>query len=157
MQIPDRLRKIGEPKHAVLAGFIHGCSPDPATRTMATTALVFSLWQLAGRRMSPRPPSMILLNAGEAAPDPIDALVGSLVDDGERNEPRMHLEAEFMGGSVELPPRAMANALRKRQSLPSNPTPGNLLQIEALEERYRTAQRAGFGYGHSRPYSQGLA
>ena len=76
-----------EPRHRVLAEFMGGCSPDPATRTIATTALVLSLWQVAGWRMTHRPPSLLLLNATESTPDPIDRMADTIASHRGRKGP----------------------------------------------------------------------
>ena len=56
------LEQLDQPPHKVLARFIHGASEDPSCRTVAVTTLVMSLWELAGRRMSPRLPSLVLVD-----------------------------------------------------------------------------------------------
>lgn len=147
-----RLEQMFEPQHRVLAQFVHGCSPDPATRTVAATALVLSLWQLRGRALTCQPPSMLLLNADKAAPDPLDEFAKFLVS-GESNQPAVQHEGPYAQGQVEHAPEAMANALQARQKIGGLPPPHNQEHARNLEERYHAAQRTGFGSGHSRPYS----
>ncbi len=76
--LPEKLKELEQPMHEALADFIHGCDPDPATRTAATAALVLSLWQLGGRALTHYPPSMLLIRP-EGRPDPIDDFVRTLV------------------------------------------------------------------------------
>ena len=116
-QAPEQLLALDQPAHEVLADFIHGCSPDPATRTVATTALVLSLWQLRGHAFTPEVPSLLLLHAGESADDPIDKLVRDLVYDAAENKPRVQKKGAFMNVSVDRAPTAMKNAFIKRQAL----------------------------------------
>lgn len=56
---------------AELENFLHHSSEDRATRTMATTMYVLAHWQLAGRSMSHRVPSMLFVNGGTTR-DPLD-------------------------------------------------------------------------------------
>lgn len=72
---------------ADVVSFMHGCSEDPVTRVMATTALVLALCQTAGPAMISQPPGFILVNAGDGLPDPIDALMRKLTGT-IRPEPR---------------------------------------------------------------------
>ena len=109
--------------------FIHGCSPDPATRTMATTALVLTFWQLGGRSLTPRLPSMILVNTEEAETDPIDAVASYCANGFGKSKPGVQTTGSFAHGSVELAPKAMLNAVRTREQLgkPSQDTGRHLL------------------------------
>ena len=63
---------------AELTRFIHGCSKDDMTRSMAVAAAVLALGQLGGPRMIQRPPGYLLVNAGGLAADPIDQVVKKL-------------------------------------------------------------------------------
>ena len=153
---PDQLRQLCKPGHRVLAEFIHGCSPDPATRTNATASLVLSLWQLAGRGMTRQLPSMILLNAGEAETDPIDSFVHQLVGDDDRNKPEVQTSGVFAYGSVEQATKAMENAILRRQEIgdPHPDHPWRYEEIRLWEDRFRAAQCTAFGAGRSRPFSK---
>jgi hypothetical protein len=59
--------------------FMHECAKDPATRAIATTALVLALCQTAGPTMMSQPPGFLLINAGNEPVDPIDALIKNLI------------------------------------------------------------------------------
>ena len=61
------------------ARFIRECSGDEITRSMAVTATVLALAQMGGRQMIQRPPGFVLIDAGGAANDPIDAVTGKLI------------------------------------------------------------------------------
>jgi hypothetical protein len=153
---PTKLKELDRPMAEILGDFIHGCSPDPSTRTVATTALVLGLWQLIGRAITP-PPSMLLLRPETGGSDPIDDFIRSLVHNESNNEPRVQTEGAFTCAPIELAPRAMTNAFRKRQSLGEHIPPGNRgkkLEAEAAEERFRAAQVTGYGYGRARCYSK---
>jgi hypothetical protein len=153
--LPEKLKELEQPMHEVLAGFVHGCSPDPATRTAATAALVLGLWQLGGKALTPQIPSMLLLRPEGTGPDPIDEFVRTLVDDERNNEPRVQKEGLFMHRPIEVAPRAMANAMFIRRSLGQNIRPGDLgrrLEAQAAEEKFRAARVTAHGHGRSRRY-----
>lgn len=155
--LPDKLKELEQPMHEVLAGFIHGCSPEPATRTAATAALVLSLWQLGGRALTPQSPSMLLLRPEGSGPDPLDEFVRTLIDDERKNEPRVQKEGPFMYRPIDHAPKAMANAVLARRSLGQNIRPDDLgrdLEAKAAEEKFRAARVTGHGYGRSRCYSK---
>ena len=84
----SRLERVGKPTHEVLSNLIHHCSPDPATSTVTAAALVLSLWQLRGRTVSDHVPSMLLLDAGEEGPDPVDEFVRGSSTMGRPTAPR---------------------------------------------------------------------
>ena len=149
---PGNLLQMLEPQHRVLAEFTHGCSPDPATRTIATTALVLSLWQVAGRRMTHRPPSMLLLNAAESTPDPIDRAADTITSYRGRKGPAEKGAGQFVGGTPSQADTAMRVAVMRRGQL-GKATPGNAPGI-ALEERYfHAARTTAHGSGPTRRYS----
>ena len=161
-QPPEELLKLEFTTPTVLAEFIHGCSPDPATRTVATAALVLSLWQLGGRRLTPHVPSMILINSGKAGADPIDEFIRGLVYDEEAIQPREPMDwPDPINRSDPIvqpkdAPALMTSALHQRRKLGWQPGGGSYKQACArnLQEHYRAAQLAGFGYGRCRPYSK---
>ncbi len=105
--VPSGIKQLEEPPHVTLAKFIHGCSSDEATRTAATTALVLSFWQLQGRTLTSEVPSLLLVNAGEAEEDPVDALAKELVYDANENKPRMQTEGPFMYAPIDQAPHSM--------------------------------------------------
>ncbi len=74
-----RMHRTMRDPMADLGSFMHGCSEDPVTRVMATTALVLSLCQTAGPAMIAQPPGFLLVNAGEAPSDPIDAVMKNMI------------------------------------------------------------------------------
>ena len=61
-----------------LAMFASGCSDDEITRSMAVTATVLALAQIAGSQVIAHPPGYLLVDAGAAASDPIDDVVKQL-------------------------------------------------------------------------------
>jgi len=137
----------------VLGDFIHGCSPDPSARTAAVTTLVISLWQVAGRGMSHRLPSLVLLNAQGASPDPVDTVAAQIANDSGAPGPGMRREGAFMCGKPEEAPQAMASAILEKHRMGS-PQPYNLQIHQMLEDRFFAAQATGFGAGRTRPYSK---
>jgi hypothetical protein len=156
---PSQLTQLSEPPHKALARFIHGCSPDPAIRTAATTALVLSFWQLRGINLATRVPSLLLVRPEEAGNDPIDSLVKELVYNEEDNKPRVQKAGVFMYGSIDLARRVMASRYGLRQSI--RPIPGDgpmtdLQQLEArnAEEKFHAASITAHGLGYCRPYAE---
>ncbi len=155
--IPEKLRQLDRPMHEALADFIHGCSPDPATRTAATTALVLSLCQLGGRALTLQPPSMLLIRPAGDGPDPIDDFVRTLIHDETENEPRVQTSGLFIHTPIDRAPRAMQDAVLTRQKLGERISPGDYInqqEAEAAEEKFRAAQVTGHGYGRSRSYGK---
>ncbi len=153
---PDRLEKLGEPATEALAGFVHGCSPDPGVRTMATASLLLSFWQLRGRALTIATPSMISIDATGTGHDPIDEFAKDLVFDGAQNEPGVQTDGPFVGAPVDLAPKAMANAFKGRQAMGQVPADDPAKQQEAadLQGRFHAARKAGYGYGLCRPYAE---
>ncbi|MBU6180175.1 MAG: hypothetical protein KGR69_10950, partial [Verrucomicrobia bacterium] len=153
--LPGNLKQLDRPMHEVLGKFIHGCSPDPATRTAATAALVLSLWQLRGKALTPQIPSMLLLRPEGTGPDPIDEFVRTLIDDERNNEPRVQKEGPFMQRPIDHAPKAMASAVLIRRSLGESIRPGDLgrrMEAQAAEETFRAARVTAYGHGRSCRY-----
>jgi hypothetical protein len=149
----DGLENLSEHPMDVLAKFVHGCSKDPATRTAAVTLFVTSLCQLAGKGMTARMPSTLVINAHDMVPDGTDLLTSLLVANPVDSGPRVHREGYFMHGTPEQAPRAMANAIVQKQEL-GTVTAYNASIHRDLEERYFAAQRTGFGHGPTRGYAE---
>ena len=61
-----------------LLRFIHGCSGDEVTSSVATAATVMTLAQVAGPQMIQRPPGYLLVNAGGPGDAPIDQVMKKL-------------------------------------------------------------------------------
>lgn len=149
---PDNLLKMNEPRHRVLAEFMGGCSPDPATRTIATTALVLSLWQVAGWRMTHRPPSMLLLNATESTPDPIDRMADTIASYRGRKGPAEKGVGQLVGATPSQADTAMRMAVMRRQQL-GKPVALNAAGITQQVQRFHTARTTAHGEGPTRGYS----
>ena len=110
----EKLIELAAPQHRVLAEFMRSCGPDTSTRTIATTALVLTLWQMAGRHMTSQLPSMLLLNASDAT-DPIDAFIGEHATGGGSG-PQTHTGGAFAHAPPELAHTAMINADARDES-----------------------------------------
>ena len=153
MTFPPQFTAIAEPQHLALAEFLHGSSPDPATRAMAATTLVFSLWQVAGRSLTPQPPWMVLVNAGEAVDDPLDAVA-------EFHTAGLNLRAEpgkgtclAAGTSPEKAQEILAQAVINRQTLRET-APDKTSEAEQAEFLHAKAKSTLYGQGLTRPYSR---
>jgi hypothetical protein len=154
--LPAQLTELAQPMHEIIADFIHGCDPDPATRTAATAALVLSLWQLGGRALTHYPPSMLLIREGGEA-DPIDEFIRTLVHDERANEPRVQRDGPFMNAPIERAPQAMKNAVILRRKLGERIPPDDFnrqFEADAAEKKFRAAQLTGHGYGRTRSYGK---
>ncbi len=155
--LPGRLKELDRPMHEALADLIHGCSPDPSTRTAATTAFVLSLWQLGGLKLTRQIPSMLLIRPEMDGPDPIDDFVMTVIHDEAKNEPRVQSEGPFMHAPIDLAPRAMQSAVLIRRNLGKKIPPDDhnkRLEADTAEKKFRAAQRTGHGYGRSRCYGK---
>lgn len=157
-QAPEKLRAFEKPGHEAFADFIHKCSPDPATRTVATTALVLSFWQLKGRTLTETEvPSMLLVNAGESASDSIDDFVRDLVYDEEKNRPQVQREGPCMGMPIDRAPRMMKNAFLERRALGGDvPLDGSEKYYAAknAELKFDVAKATAYGRSGCRNYTQ---
>ena len=140
-----------------IANFIHDCSEDSMTQTVATTALISGFWQLGGNALTAQVPSTLLFHPHSENPDPVDNFIRSIIHDERENEPRVQTEGPFMNRPLKLAPRVMQNALRLRRSFGRQISPGiygNQIEAEAAEEKFRAARNAAFGYGCTRCYSK---
>ncbi|MGB6220925.1 hypothetical protein [Haloferula sp.] len=155
----SQLEHASEPLHRVLSDLIAGCSSESGTSTMTTAGLVLSLCQLRGRAMSEHVPSLIFLNAGEAAPDPVDEFVKDFVHDEEANNPGENGYTAGIPIKPEHAPAIMERAIRERRDL------GYRRELDPLSERnaqahenaYREASKSAHGTGGARAYSRAWA
>lgn len=136
----------------MLADFVHGCAPDSATRTMAAATLALSLWQRMGRSSTPVLPSVLLINAGAAAADPLDALTNTLATGLDRKEPQTVNTGAFATGTPEMAQTAMVHAVERRMQL-GDAGPNNEAQIRSWEERFHAARRTSSGSGLASHYA----
>ncbi|MCP5538365.1 MAG: hypothetical protein H7A51_19295 [Akkermansiaceae bacterium] len=152
---PDYLEFLNRPMHEALGGFIHDCSPDPTTRTVAATALTMSLWQLQGTALTPHVPSLLLIRPRGAGPDPIDESIRPLVydDDDDTGAHAAPEKDKYTQGYMAT--RSMPFYLRQRRALGRlSPNADSLTQSEAklCEKHYWRAQATLHGNGLSRCY-----
>ena len=136
-----------------LTDFLNANSPDLATRAMVATTLVLTLWQMGGRVVSPRLPSTLLVNAGLAKADPLDAFINQHgLGFGHKELPKSG-SGLYVGGTPANAPMTMSNCIKQRHEL-GETTPNNQSHIESLEKRFRDAQETGFGSADSGPYTR---
>ena len=149
------LEELGEPAHQVLSKLIQNCSPDPATRTATAAALVLTLWQQRADTLSEHVPSLILLNAGEAVPDPIDDFIATFTRGGINPEQQGSKDRYGILIDPEKAPQIMARAAIERRKLgpASKHDSSDAKSAVALEGRYHDAKRVAYGTGTARPYS----
>jgi hypothetical protein len=140
----------GQPR--MLTDFLHGCSSDSSTRTTAAATLALTLWQRMGRTSTPVLPSMLLVNAGAAAADPLDALANTLATGMDDKEPQTVGTGAFAGGTPELACRAVVNAVERRKLLGAA-GPNNEAEIRSWEKRFHDARRTGYGSGLAAHYA----
>ena len=153
------LERASEPMHRVLSDLIADCSTEPGTSTMATAGLVLSLWQMRGVEMSEHVPSLIVLNAGEAAPEPVDDFLRGFVHDEEANSPGKRGQGLGHPISPEHAPEIMERAIRERRELRYRRNFDVLSERNAQihENAYREASKAAHGTGGARAYSRAWA
>jgi hypothetical protein len=153
MIMPPQLAAMMKPPHRALAEFLHGSAPDPATRAMAATTLVLSLWQVAGRSLTPQPPWMLLVNAGEAVDDPLDALADFHVSGvGNKAEPGKG-ECLAEGTSSEKAEEILIQSVSTRQHLRET-APNKTFDARQAEFLHAKATSTLYGQGLTRPYSR---
>ena len=112
----------------MLTDFVHGCSPESSTRTTAAAMLALTLWQRMGRTATPVLPSMLLVNAGDAAADPVDAFADALATGMGDKEPQKTGAGAFARGTPEMARTAVVNAVEHRKLL-GDAGPNNEAQI----------------------------
>jgi len=148
------LEKMADPLKA-LADLVHNHPDDSASRTVATTTLLLSLWQLAGRGMTNQAPSLVMINTHGEGSSSMDALASSLVSPQVDTGPQLYKDGSFAQGTPEMAPNAMAGAIRryheqrKHANLAWTPP-----ELQMHEERFFAAQKTGFGYGRTRRYAK---
>lgn len=126
---------------------------NPASRTLAATTLVLTLWQMGGRTITPRIPSLLLIDAGEAQTDPLDAFINQHgLGLGHGFMPESGI-GTYVGGTAAKAPAAMLQCIQERAEL-GEATPYNQVQIERLKKRFHDAQATGCGMGDSGPYTR---
>ncbi len=155
----DGLARLNEPSSSepplpVLADFIHHCSPDPAVRTNAVTHFVMSVWQLAGRKLTSRLPSIITVTPDQLHSDSGSQLAADILNRPTSGKPRIQENGLFACGTPEHAPGTMANALLQQQEHGPR-SPFQLSGDSSNEEIYVAAQKTGFGYGPTRNYANG--
>jgi hypothetical protein len=150
------LEELSEPAHQVLSKLIRNCSPDPATRTATAAALVLTLWQQRADVLTQHVPSLILLNAGEAVPDPIDDFIATFTRGGINHEPQAGKDRYGILIDPEKAPKIMAHVAMERRKLGPASKHDSLDEKSAnvLEGRYHDAKRVAFGTGTARAYSK---
>jgi hypothetical protein len=137
----------------LLTDFLDANSSDPATRCVLATTLVLTLWQMGGRVLTPQIPSTLLINAGGAVNDPLDAFIdqyGLGLGHKVMSETGTGL---YVGGTPGNAPVAMLNCIQTREKLGAV-TANNQDHIGSLERRFQDAQATRFGLAGSGPYSR---
>ncbi|MEY3895910.1 MAG: hypothetical protein RLZZ214_1430 [Verrucomicrobiota bacterium] len=136
-----------------LTNLLNANSSDPATHTMLVTSLVLTLWQMGGRAVTSRLPSLLLINAGGAEIDPLDAFIDRHgLGMGHKVMPKSGT-GSYVGGAPANAPLAMLNCIRERENL-GETTANNQDHIGRLETRFRDAKTTGFGSDGSGPYTR---
>jgi len=148
----EKLTRFDQPALPVLAKFVHGCSENSSTRTLAVTQFLTSLWQLAGRSVSGRMPSTLVINGHDLVPDATDMLALTIIAKPTSSGPRMHREGLFLNHAPEQAPGAMIRAINTKQEL-GKVSPLNAKAHRDWEEFFFAAQRTGFGHGPGRRYA----
>ncbi len=140
----------GQPR--MLTDFVHGCSPEASTRTTAAAMLALTLWQRMGKTATPVLPSMLLVNAGGAAADPVDAFAEALATGMGDKEPQKTGAGAFAQGTPEMAGTAVVNAVERRKLL-GDAGPNKEAQIRSLMGRFQAARTTGYGSGLAAHYS----
>lgn len=136
-----------------LAEFLHSCSPDPSTRTMAAAVFALTHWQMVGRAMTRELPWMLLINAGGADTDPLDAFADDCSTGLGRKGPSESGRGMYTGGTPQKARATMISAIKLKEQLGS-PTPQNESQIKQFETLFEDAKATGYGSGRTGQYSR---
>lgn len=150
---PTKLEELGEPPHRVLARLIHGCAPDGATRTATATALLLSLWQLHGRKLTDPSPSLLLVSAEGPGDDPINQLAGDLVYHEGENKPVRRTRGPYAFIPVEKAAQVMQSAYQEHLEL-QNKSGADALSLRDARWKFQSACQTACGAGHCRSYVQ---
>jgi hypothetical protein len=140
-------------ERSLLAEFLLTSSPDPVTRTMAGAMMTLTLSQVAGRSMTPIIPSMLLVNAGDGALDPLDVHANHHASVMSRKEALECGDGEYFEGTPENARTAMINCIKQRENLGPRIDRDDL-RVRHCEVRYLDAKLTNFGSGHAGRYSR---
>jgi len=124
---------------------------------MAATATVLTFWQLLTRGAACQLPSVVLVNAGRMATDPIDLVIGRLAPTCRPETPRMgSLQPGRRFNSRKEASRAMLHAVAAQEKLDAASRRSGL-RFEPLgswEKAYQDARAASHGPGRISRYGQ---
>jgi hypothetical protein len=96
---------------------------------------------------------LLLVNAGDAQTDPLDAFIDQCgLGMGHKELPKTG-SGSYVCGTPANAPLTMLNCVQTRDKL-GEITPNNQAQIGSLEKRFRDAQATGFGCQSSGPYTR---
>ncbi len=120
---------------------------------MAATAIVLTLQQLLSRGTAHQLPSVIPVNAGDEAPDPIDAVIGKLACIRVPEKPQENLpHRPSLVGTPEEARRRMQVAVLEQQKLKAPIQEGGV-GSGSWEKNYHKARAAGYGPGCIKHYA----
>ena len=143
----------GDVSQQLLGHFLHHCSPDPSTRTMAAAMYAITHWQIVGKAMTHALPSMLLVNVGGADNDPLDAFADYHATGLGNKIPLEHGQGTFVGGTAKHAKNAMLRALYDRRQLGCLDY-GNAAQISECVTCYDDARSVAYGTGRTGRYSR---
>lgn len=132
-----------------LENFLHHCSEDRATRTMAVTMYVLTHWQLAGRSLTPQVPSMLLVNGGTKR-DPIDYCAMDWSDGCNSRIPSESGSGPIFVGTYEGARPDMLKTILLRSRSPTHETEC----IKHYAAWFEEAKNVRFGCGRVGYYAQ---
>ena len=137
----------------LLARFLHHSSPDADTRTMAAAMFALTHWQVAGVTAGSQPPSLLMVNAGDAPSDPLDFAADDFATGMGSKEEQPAGHGLLVGASPEIALRRMVQSLRKLRTI-GEVTPYNAGDIQIQKRIFAQGKAQCFGSGRTGHYAR---
>jgi hypothetical protein len=143
------LEKLGKPENApfrILAQLVKGCPDNPGGSSVAAAMFVISCCQLAEEGLTPRIPSMILVNAHGTEGDPVDDFANRLVTAMHCGPPKVYDSGTCPFVKPHQALKMMEDAIHQRKKVKGTGSYKDK-EIRILESFFFDAQRTSFGCG----------
>ena len=137
-----------------ILSFIHGSAADEHGRILNVAVLVLALWQAAGRAMTARVPSFLLVHGDAVADalDPLDEFAKRQTGMGS-TEPGGPGQGTCVGSNENLALKMMTRVVRERQQINNHPEILSY-KLPPLVAQWRDAKPLRFGSGRAGQYAR---
>jgi hypothetical protein len=136
-----------------LAKFLHNCSPDADTRTMAAAMFAITHWQVAGIATGSRLPWLLMVNAAGATVDPLDAAAGYFAVGMDSMEPKEQGSGPMLGATPQQALNRMLTAVAQCRELKFNSADDEQFYRQH-QEIFSAAKSYLFGSGRAGHYAR---